>query len=214
MSITKLTKQEKFDKILDVGRSLFAKDGLGMSMRELATKAGFGGVSSLYRYVGNKRELWFAIVNKDVIEYNIEFEKIMLDPSLVSNQAILLKMLSQFLEYSRNDFDKFRIVFLMEPPESEILDGEFELVHNPKIFQNFLVVVQRGIQTNEFSGEDPILMIGVIWSMIMGAAISLSPLYDFMKDKIIPPEIRKQLGDPQIALHEETIKKITELYFN
>jgi len=176
MTTKKLSRQEKFDKILDEGRVLFAKDGLGMSMRELAVKAGFGGVSSLYRYISNKRELWFAVVNRDVDEFNSQLEQVMLDPSLVTNQDILKAMVSFFLKFSREEFDQFRVSFLMEPPGSDKPGGEYEKQHNPKIYQNFLVIIQRGAQANEFSDPNVILMVGIIWSMMLGAAISLSPL--------------------------------------
>ena len=215
MATIKLSRQEKFNKILDEGRTLFAKYGHGMSMRELASNAGFGGVSSLYRYISNKRELWFAVANRDVLKINTQLEQVMLDPTLVTNQAILKAMISFFLKFSREEFNKFRVSFLMEPPEADVIGGEHEQLHNPKIYQNFFVIIQRGVGVDEFSDPNLIMMVGMIWSIMMGAAISLSPLYDFMGDKLIPAEIRQQLGgDPVILLHEEAVKKIEQLYFS
>ena len=60
-----IKKAEKFEEILKEGRNLFLKHGSeGFNMRAIAKKVDMQ-QGNLYNYVQSKRELWFAVIQKD-----------------------------------------------------------------------------------------------------------------------------------------------------
>ena len=97
-----LKKQEKLQQIIDGGTKLFVKDGNKMSMRELARQMDIA-VSGLYRYVQNKRELWFAcIIN--------EFETVQFSEKLAFMcmcKTYHAKSLFLIIDYIYNSFTLF-----------------------------------------------------------------------------------------------------------
>lgn len=188
-----------------------------LSMAKLSNRVGLSGASSLYRYVEGKRELWFAIVIKDFCDFSDRLEEIINDPSLVSYKKILLEMCRFFLKFSRDHFAKFKIMFLTEPPGSLSKTrndrGPFEKSHEPRAFTIMMNVVQKAQVAGEIaSHEPPFIATGIIWSFLLGAATSVSPLYAYLGEAFLSSNIPADTSDdPRVLLHELAVKKIENL---
>lgn len=207
------TRKKQLNLIIEKGRAMFTTEP-ELSMAKLAKKVGLNSASSLYRYVESKRELWFAIVINDFCNFSDELEEIISDPNMVSYKAILLEMGRFFLEFSRADFPKFKIMFLTEPPGpvpvSKSDKGPFEKSYETRAFMIFMNAVQKARIAGEILiQEDAFTTTGIIWSFLLGAAISVSPLYTYLGENffsnILPPDATE---DPRVFLHELAIRKI------
>ncbi|MFW9993317.1 MAG: TetR/AcrR family transcriptional regulator [Candidatus Odinarchaeota archaeon] len=206
-------RKKQLDLVIEEGRAMFTTE-LGLSMAKLAKRVGLNGASSLYRYVKSKRELWFAIIIKDFCDLSDKWEEIVNDPLMVSYKEILLEMCRFFLKLSRDDFARFKIMFLTEPPGpvpvSTTDRGPFERSHEPRAFTIMLNTVKKAQVAGEISTrEDAFITTGIIWSFLLGTATSVSPLYAYLGENFLssnlPPNTNE---DPRVLLHELAVKKI------
>ena len=132
---------------------------------------------------------------------------------LVSYKEILLEMCRFFLRFSRDNFDLFKIIFLSEPPGPLPLTkrdrGPFEKTLEPKSFSLMLNIVQKAQVADEISSqENAFITTGIIWSMLLGAAISVSPLYSYLGVNFLSDNLPAEIEDPRVLLHDIAIKKI------
>lgn len=210
-------RKEQFSRIIEEGRAMFSTE-TDMSMAKLAKKVGLSGASSLYRYVQNKRELWFSIIINDFCDFSDHMEEIVNDPENVSYRSTLMKMCDYFLRFSREDFAKFKIMFLTEPPlpvpRNDDERGPFEKEHYPRAFHVVLNAVKKAQNAKEIKqDEDPFALTGVVWSILLGTATSTSPLYDYLGPDfyqgMLPESMANQ--DAQELLHGYALQKINLL---
>ncbi|MHA2031014.1 MAG: hypothetical protein ACW99Q_16670, partial [Candidatus Kariarchaeaceae archaeon] len=80
-------REKQLDLIIEKGRAMFSTEP-ELSMSKLANRVNLGSASSLYRYVNNKRELWFAIIINDFCNFSDELDVIVNNPQNVSYKAI------------------------------------------------------------------------------------------------------------------------------
>ncbi|MCE7734622.1 MAG: TetR/AcrR family transcriptional regulator [Candidatus Heimdallarchaeota archaeon] len=205
-------REEQLLKIIDQGRKMFTSEPL-MSMNELAKRVGLSGASSLYRYIVNKRELWFAIMLHDFDLFIRDLQKIIDDPKMVSYKEILLEMCRHYLKLSRDDFPRFKIMLLIEPPhpipKSMADRGPFEKDHEPQGFTIYMNILEKAQNAGEIRTDvHPFALTGIVWSMLLGAAASVSPLYDYLGKDFLTKNYPME-GDPRITLHEQMIQLIS-----
>ena len=101
-------KEIQLRKIIEKGRELYLKDGSHMSMRELARQLELA-VSGLYRYVQNKRELWFACIDKDFENLSKDLDEI--ESKHKGNDLELLQKIGEyFLQLSQDNFPLFKFI--------------------------------------------------------------------------------------------------------
>ena len=208
-------REQQLDLIIEHARIMFAVD-TSMSMQELARRAGLSGASSLYRYIANKRELWFAVIIKDFEGFTERMRSVVDDPSRSSYLEILKHMCETFLQLSREEFSRFKIMFLMGPPEpapkNEDEKGPFEKSHQPRGFEIFMRVVQKGQKAGEMTDtEDPFILAGMIWAILLGAATAVSPLYGYLGESFFSKHLPGLRGDPRLLFHEKAVQTILQL---
>lgn len=149
-------------------------------MREIAKKLETG-PSSLYRHMANKRELWFAILTDYFKEFTLEMEQL-----ATSHQGsaidLLLKIGHFFLQFAKEDFLRFKLMFLTEPPTSNKEKGIYENLCNPTAFKSLIDIVQNVIDENKLKAN-AILLANSVWALVLGASTITSPINDYLFDQ-------------------------------
>ena len=175
-----LKKEERLQKIITIGRELFLKDGNKMSMRELARQMDIA-VSGLYRYVQNKRELWFACTNKEFEKFSKDLDEIELQHK--GNDVMLLRKVGiYFFDLASNNFPLFSFMFLPTPPSSNKNKGPFELKCERAGFTNLIKITTRAVSSGEIKKKNPLLLSLAIWGFVLGPSIISSPMYSYFFD--------------------------------
>lgn len=175
-------KEIQLRKIIEKGRELYLKDGSQMSMRELARQLELV-VSGLYRYVQNKRELWFACIDKDFKNLSKELDEI--ESEHKGNDLDLLQKIgTYFLQLSQDNFPLFKFMFLTEPPSSNKEKGPFELQCSKFGFSNLINIISRAIKSGEISKTNPLLLSLTIWGFVLGPAIISSPMFAYFFEDV------------------------------
>lgn len=180
MTKTKESSKKRWNTeiIIDTGRKLFYEKGFNLSMRDLARELDTR-PSSLYRHIKNKRDLWFAIINEDFKLFNNELMKIA--QSHQGNSLDLLKKTGRFfLEFARRDFDRFRLMFLFEPPNAEGDSGQFEKDCNPQSLIQLKLLVEQIIKEEKLSIKASDHFTYALFSYILGAAVINSPINAYL----------------------------------
>ena len=170
----------KLKKILFAAKKLYYEENTQFSMRELAKRLDIG-VSNLYRYVQNKRELWFAVI---ALEYHdlLQQYKLMEQNFSGSSSEFLLFLVKTFITFARNEYPRFYLMFLMKPPISDKDKGPFEEFQDPQ-FSKYLFSLFQNIQHNEqIKIPHPEFLAMKVWSLIMGVIIMESSIYDYYQD--------------------------------
>ncbi len=169
-------KEEQLQKIIRKGLVLFIKNGSNMSMRELAKQLDVV-VSGLYKYVNNKRELWFACKNKVFGQLSEEWN--ILEKEHTGNDLELIgKIGESFLGFSVKDYPLFKFMFLQDPPKSNRnKPGPFELEYNRSGFTNLFEVVSRATKSRELKTSNPMYFSLALWGFVLGPAIITSPMH-------------------------------------
>jgi AcrR family transcriptional regulator len=177
-------KKTKLDveKIIETGREFYKIKGDQFSMRDIANELNTG-PSSLYRHVSNKRELWFAILTKDFEEFGLEMGGIAKNHKGTSTE-LLFKMGEFFIEFSKKDFSRFKLMFLSEPPISNKEPGIFENNCNPNTFQILVDLVKNVVEENNLKNHDPLILANTLWALVLGASLITSPINDYQFDNI------------------------------
>ncbi len=175
-----LKKEEQLQKIITIGRELFLKDGNEMSMRKLARRMNVA-VSGLYRYVQNKRELWFACTNKEFEKFSKDLDEI--EHRHKGNDVMLLRKVGEyFFDLSSKNFPLFSFMFLPTPPPSNKDKGPFELKCERAGFTNLIKITTRAVSSGEIKKKNPLLLSLAIWGFVLGPAIISSPMYSYFFD--------------------------------
>lgn len=211
-------REKQLDLIIEKGRAMFSTEP-DLSMSKLSNRVGLKSASSLYRYVNNKRELWFAIIINDFCAFSDDLDAIVDKPQNVSYKETLFKMCAYFLKFSRDQFPKFKVMFLMEPPSFEGINkgerGPFELSHEAKGFTAYLNIVQKAQNAGEIRNDQPAFLVtGTIWSLLLGASTSVSPLYSYLGEDFFSDNLPDSFGDPRVFIHDQVIKHIEEYLRN
>ncbi|MHA1186311.1 MAG: TetR/AcrR family transcriptional regulator [Candidatus Heimdallarchaeota archaeon] len=175
-------KEKQLQKIIQKGLALFIKDGSNMSMRNLAKQLDIV-VSGLYKYVNNKRELWFACTNKVFAQLSEEWS-IMEKEHTGTDLELIGNIGASFLEISIKDFPLFKFMFLQEPPRSNRnKPGPFELENKRAGFTNLFEVVSRATESRELKTSNPMYFSLALWGFVLGPAIITSPMHSHFFDR-------------------------------
>ena len=105
-------------RILEEGEKLFIKYGPeGTKMRTLAENVNIS-LANLYNYISSKRELWFAIRKKKLLEY-IDAREKALKPYKSSLVDLTEKWGEFFLDYAAEDYERYRMIWSVTPPSGD-----------------------------------------------------------------------------------------------
>ena len=188
-----LKKEAKLQQIITIGTKLFIRDGDQMSMRELAQEVGLV-VSGLYRYIQNKRELWFACNNQEFAKFSDDFAQIEAQHN-GEDTIILMKFGEYFLKLPQDNYPLFKFMFLSTSPSSAKEKGPFELQHVGTGFTNLNDVVTRLVKTGQTTEKNALYLALSTWGFVLGPSIITSPLFThffegFPVEKFDPDEYR------------------------
>ncbi len=163
-------KQRVFTAIIQKGKDLFLKYGVGgFTLRALATELEMG-QASLYTYFQSKRELWFAIVEEDFkeIETNIE--------EYISNYSgrfidLPIKITKMYFDAITEDYRKFKLIFKTTPPRSS-KKGPIEQHYEIKTIKILEDIFHKASLNGEIRERETSKLAYFTWSLIFGTALS------------------------------------------
>ena len=176
-------KRQHWDEetIIEKGRELFSEKGFDLSMRDLARSLNTQ-ASSLYRHVQSKRELWFAITTKDYSDFDKGIKGLVSSQGSESAVSLLRRVGKYFLEFARDDFNRFKLMFLYEPP-TEDSAGPFEQACEPDSLTGLIQICQVIIEQEKLTKIKAKELAILIYSQILGYTIISSPINDFLLQK-------------------------------
>lgn len=191
-------KRKKWDEetIIQKGRELFNEKGFELSMRDIA-KSLDTQASSLYRHVQSKRELWFAITIKDFEEFAKGMNELAIK-NHGSTKDLLKEIAYYFLRFAREDFNRFKLMFLYEPPKDEKI-GPFEQACNPDALHYLIQFCDLLIQEEKLSKISPEELSILYYSQILGYAVINSPINEYLLDQGLTIHIKKRDFDKFIV---------------
>ncbi len=159
-----------FKEIVNKGRELFLRYGVGgFTLRALANELGMG-QASLYTYFQSKRELWFAIVEE---EFRNSEEKI---EDLIRNYKgknidLVEQIAKLYFDAITEDYRKFRIVLKTTPPKS-MKKGSIEERYEIRTIRILQDIFLKASQEGEIKERETIKLAYFFWSLIFGIALS------------------------------------------
>ncbi len=158
-------KTHVYKEIIRVGADLFASEQ-GFSTRKLAGILGMT-QGNLYNYVSSKRELWIAIRKHDFAI----LKKAFLD-EINSHKGtyidLIEKLTLNFLNYSDANPNSWKMMFLIDPPNSK-KTGPIEENYEPiQLFEVILDLFKEGITRGEIRDTSPL----VLYSLVVGAVLT------------------------------------------
>ena len=176
-------KRQHWDEetIIEKGRELFSEKGFDLSMRDLARSLNTQ-ASSLYRHVQSKRELWFAITTKDYDDFDKGIQELVMNNGPESALSLLRKIGKYFLKFARDDFNRFKLMFLYEPPTDDSA-GPFEQACEPDSLTGLIQICQMIIEQEKLTKIKANDLAILIYSQILGYTIISSPINDFLLQK-------------------------------
>ena len=170
-------KEVQLQKIIQNGLALFIEEGESMSMRKLAQQMNIA-VSGIYKYVNNKRELWFACKNK-VFDQLADKWNALEEEHKGNDLELIRKIGESFLNMSTSNFPLFRFMFLQNPPKSNSeKPGPYELEKNQSGFNNLFKVVSRAFESEALSTTNPVYFSLALWGFVFGPAVITSPIHN------------------------------------
>jgi AcrR family transcriptional regulator len=210
MSKTRARSPEKkaaqFKKIIDEGRKLFLSVGSqGFSMRAIARKMKME-PGNLYNYVASKRELWFAVIRDDFIEFTKGMEEIT-KKQQGPYMDLLKKIGKYYLEFASQDFERYRMMFMTPAPPSDSI-GPIEAAYKPKSFEIMMEIVQKAISNDEITETNAIQFTIYIWGIIHGNVELSNP------ETFLPKQYSNKVSNEKqhIDYVSKQIDKIVDLY--
>ena len=181
---------QKLLRIINEAKILFYEHGAAFKMRELARRLGVG-ISYLYRYVENKRELWFAVIYQEFLDLTRKFQDIK-ESQKGTGLELLECSINEFINFSQEEFPRFNLMFLMMPPTSNKSKGPFEEWQDPQFSLLLFSIFDQALSDLKISLKNHYILAYSIWSMILGFATQNSPIYDYFKE-VNPFPMEKQV---------------------
>ena len=166
---TRIAKDEQLNLIVNKGREHFLKYGTqGMSMRALAKELGMGtnSASSLYTYVGSKRELWFAIIKHDFKAFEDGMFDL-LDDHEGTHIELLMKVAEFYLKYALADPQRYQMMFNTPAPPSLSI-GPNEQKYESKSIYFLKEGLTQAVHAHEIQEDDVGKLAFLLWGMLHG----------------------------------------------
>jgi len=200
-------KLKKFQEIIDAGRELFVKKGTyGFKTRALAKKVNMT-QGNIYNYVKSKRELWIAIRIEDMKNFKQRLQNIV-DTHEGSYLYLFKKLMNFYLDFARNEYRRFQMMFVVPPPPSDEIgpiEEDYEIINPLDVVKKAL---KNAMEAREIIQTDIDYLSYTLYALIHGAVAVERDL--IWTDKILEPQPKKN-KDPIKVLREylfEQMKKI------
>lgn len=165
-------KNARFKAIIKNGRDLFVHESeKGFTTKELASRVNLK-QASLYKYIENKRDLWFAIVIHD-LEEMVEYFKKIIDYFTGSAISLLSHIVERYFDYAIANQEKFHLLYRISPPNSNSQNpGPFERQYYPAKYYAFLIhVVEAALNEKQIKVSNPTFFTFYVFSILHGATL-------------------------------------------
>ncbi|MHA2363115.1 MAG: TetR/AcrR family transcriptional regulator [Candidatus Hodarchaeales archaeon] len=180
--LSKKRKKWNAKIIIEKSREMFYEKGFDLSMRDIARELNTR-ASSLYRHIDNKRELWFAITTADFNEFSNRM-RVIAENHQGSSLELLKKTGLYFLEFAREDFNRFNLIFLFEPPKiTDQEKGQYELACNPDSISFLVFLCGKVIQEENLVNISAEELAIHVWSQVLGYSVIKSPINAYLFEK-------------------------------
>ena len=178
-----IKKRQRWDQetIITKGREMFTKRGFDLSMRDLAKELNTQ-ASSLYRHVQSKRELWFAITTNDFEDFEKGMDLIISKEGKSSGLELLKSIGAYFLDFARADFNRFKLMYLYEPPKEKKI-GPFEQACKPDSLTKLIQICQIIINQEDLKKIKAKELAIFVFSQILGYTIIKSPINSYLLEQ-------------------------------
>ncbi len=94
-----------------------------------------------------------------------------------------------FLEFAKRDFNRFRLMFLFEPPEADGGSGPFEEACNLQSLEQMKLLVKQIIKEENLPVKNSDFFTYAMLSIVLGAAVTNSPINAYLlEDQTIMDE--------------------------
>lgn len=203
-------KAEQYERILDVGIELFIKRG-GFSMRQLARELGMS-EAFMYNYFSSKRELWIGIRKRYFSQYQDGLQKLY-DKYESNVIQFFLNWVEFFLEFAASDYNRFKMMFLINAPKSRKIGPLEKNYKRFNLFESGFKRINEVLEKNKLKMPKIEPLVYFIFSLIFGVAkieADLKLRYD-ITEPLIPSEEKKITRE---ELREFTAIKVKEIIEN
>ena len=185
---------KRLENILKAGIEIVLEEGANsLTFRAVAEKLGMYR-SNVLRYVDSKRDLWLAIrftlyndfiilIDDGVGKYK-EMNK--------SYHEILLKTAEIFLDYATENYNRFQMIFLLDPPESDKIGKIEKNLDYDLVAKFFFKLVKEAVNAKELRESDAIKTYYSVVSLLVGSVrneIALKRQMDITEPLNIKSEI-------------------------
>ncbi len=207
--IKQYMSNKTFLRILEVGKKIILEKGqTGLNMRALGKLIKME-PGNIYRYFDNKRDLWIAIKYSFYDDFLVEFNNIIKDHD-GTYLELFIKFGRLYLEFASENFYRFEMVFLSNPPEASKI-GKIEEEMDPySITKNLFELVKQAVEANELKEQDALKTYYTILGLLVGAARN----EDSIKKHIIitePLDVKSGIKSIE-EFREFVIQNVSDIY--
>ncbi|MCH8908739.1 MAG: TetR/AcrR family transcriptional regulator [Candidatus Heimdallarchaeota archaeon] len=193
-----LKREKKLAEMLAFGRELYlSSDGKDFSLRAVARKMKMP-ASNMYNYFKDKRELWYAMLNQEYYAEVIDFLTAIKTNPVLDFLEKIESLFSFIFDYARQDFDRYRMMFIATPPKSKDgQKGKYEKQFTFSTGEIVYSIIAQSIALEGIPEKNPLMLYRYIASLISGSIqmvaqlVALDPAFDaeqtmsYVKDAFI-----------------------------
>ncbi len=172
----KHSENPTFLRILEAGKKLISQYGSnGFSIRQLTDICGMT-KGNLYNYISSKRELYFAIHQREITLFSQSFDDL-IQSHQGSQVELLQKIANNYLDQAYLFPKRFSFVFKTDAPASNkpmgIYESSFHYVHPLTLIKK---VLQEGIEKGEFKDGAQTRFLAFLWGICHGISVVMLDL--------------------------------------
>ena len=192
-------KGQKFKEIIEISKQeLLAEDVFvtelssssqqarkisfsGFNMQDIAQKVNMTR-GNLYRYVESKRELWFAILQEFIKEYNDEIDEIITNHE-GTNFALIEKLITHYISFGSKDSHLMQKMIFMNAPQPKYQDGTPEMGPIERNYEKLddaipkiRKVIEKAIKAEELIQMNSQFFMQYLWGTIQGSILMLEDM--------------------------------------
>jgi AcrR family transcriptional regulator len=166
-----LKKKRRLEKILEAGKEIILEKGVrGLSFRALGEKLDMHR-ENILRYVDSKRDLWIAIRFSLYDDFITRLDKVVEvhKKQKKSYLELFVKISDLFLEFASENYNRFMMIFLLEPPEAKKRGRIERNMDYDEVTKFLFELLKEAVDANEIRESDVLKTYYAILSLLVGA---------------------------------------------
>ena len=124
---------------------------------------------NLYNYVQSKRELFFAVIKNDHVQFKQGMDEIVKNHH-GSYLELLMKLAENYVNFSETHPNVFKMMFSTAAPISKNT-GPIEKSYNPHSLDLIEDVIKLAIENDEMWEVDAELLVHFLWGVVHGSVL-------------------------------------------